>query len=132
MTDDGSAPSDGIITKVSHSSVEDTVARLIRVMQDKGAKVFSVIDHSGEASAVGLEMPDTKLIIFGSPVAGTPVMQAEPLAALDLPLKVLVWSDPTGVTRISYNSVEYLAARYHLDTELSSRLAAVDAITDAV
>jgi uncharacterized protein (DUF302 family) len=79
-------------TKESPRSVEDTVARLKGVLDSKGIKLFAVIDHSGEAKAAGLELRDTKLVIFGSPVAGTPVMAAAPLAALDLPLKVLVWA----------------------------------------
>jgi uncharacterized protein (DUF302 family) len=122
----------GIITKTSQEGVDAAVARLLTVIEDKGVKVFAVIDHSGEAARVRLDMPNTKLVIFGSPLTGTPVMQAAPLAALDLPLKVLVWADAGGVTRLSYNSVDYLAARHNLDPGLRSRLEAIDAVTDAV
>jgi uncharacterized protein (DUF302 family) len=122
----------GIITKTTREGVDAAVARLVTIIEGKGVKVFAVIDHSGEAARVGLDMPDTKLVIFGSPVAGTPVMRAAPLAALDLPLKVLVWADAGGATRLSYNSVDYLAARHHLDPGLRSRLEAIDTITDAV
>jgi len=93
-------------------------------------KVFDVIDHSGEARAHELELRDTKVVIFGSPVAGTPVMQAHPVAALDLPLKVLVWADDDG-TQVNCTSPAELAARYGLDDELADRLAGIDAITDA-
>ena len=123
---------EGIVTKTSQEGVDATVARLVGIIEGKGAKVFDVIDHSGEAARVGLDLPDTKLVIFGSPAAGTPVMQAAPLAALDLPLKVLVWADSAAVTRVSYNSVDYLAARHHLRPDLRARLEAIDRITDAV
>jgi uncharacterized protein (DUF302 family) len=94
-------------------------------------KLFAVIDHSGEAKAVGLELRDTKLVIFGSPQAGTPVMQAAPFAALDLPLKVVVWAD-ADQTRLSYTAPAALAARYDLSDELAARLAGIEKLTDAV
>jgi len=81
-----------MVTKQSPWSVEETVSRLTALLESKGVKVFAVIDHSGEAAKAGLDLRDTKVVVFGSPAAGTPVMQAEPLAALDLPLKVLVWA----------------------------------------
>ena len=118
------------MTKTSPRPVEETVARLARILEAKGVKLFAVIDHSGEAAADGLELRDTKVVIFGSPPAGTPVMQAAPLAALDLPLKVLVWYDG-GETRVTYAPPAELAARYGLDDELAGRLAAIDALTDA-
>jgi len=118
-------------TKVSPRSVEDTVSRLNDVLESKGIKLFAVIDHSGEAEAAGLELRDTKLVIFGNPVAGTPVIAAAPLAALDLPLKVLVWADGEQ-TKVSYAEPAELAARYGLTEELAGRLAAIDAVTDAV
>ncbi|HWD74079.1 MAG TPA: DUF302 domain-containing protein [Solirubrobacteraceae bacterium] len=124
-------PADQVVTKLSASSVEDTVARLSGVVAAKGMKLFAVIDHSGEARAAGLELRDTKLVIFGSPQAGTPVMDAAPLAALDLPLKVLVWADGDQ-TKLSYTSPAALAARYGLSDELAGRLAGINAITDAV
>ena len=91
--------------------------------------VFVTIDHSGEASRQGLELRDTKVVIFGSPAAGTPVMRASPLAALDLPLKVLIWDDD-GQTKISYTDPGALASRYHLSAELASRLAGIGPLTD--
>jgi uncharacterized protein (DUF302 family) len=119
-----------ITTKQSLRSVEETVSRLQDVIAAKGLKLFAVIDHSGEADAVGLGLRDTKVVVFGSPKAGTPVMQARPLAALDLPLKVLVWDDD-GQTRLAYTPPAELAARYDLDEELTARFAGIDAVTDA-
>jgi uncharacterized protein (DUF302 family) len=121
----------GIVTKLSPRSVEETVAALSTLVTDKGMKLFAVIDHSGEARAVGLDLRDTKVVIFGSPQAGTPVMQAAPLAALDLPLKVLIWSDGEQ-TKVSYASPATLATRYGLADELTARLAGIDAVTDAI
>jgi uncharacterized protein (DUF302 family) len=123
--------SDGVVTKPSPSRVDVTVSRLTRLIEEKGLTLFDVIDHSGEAKRVGLEMPDTMLVIFGSPAAGTPVMVAAPLAALDLPLKVLVWANADGDVSVSYNSPGYLATRHHLTDELRSRLEAIESITDA-
>lgn len=119
-----------LIVKVSSWSVKETVARLSDVIEGHGAKLFAVIDHSGEARASGLELRDTKVLIFGSPLAGTPVMESAPLAALDLPLKVLVFDDD-GTTRVCYASPSGLADRYGLASELVSNLGAIDAITDA-
>jgi uncharacterized protein (DUF302 family) len=120
----------GVVTKVSPWSVPDTVSRLSAVVAARGLKLFAVIDHSGEARSSGLELRDTKLVIFGSPQAGTPVMAAAPLAALDLPLKVLVWADGHR-TNVSYTAPEELAARYQLSDELTARLAGIHAVTDA-
>jgi uncharacterized protein (DUF302 family) len=117
-------------SKLSPWSVTETVSRLTEVVKSKGIEVFAVIDHSGAAAAAGLELRETKVVVFGSPRAGTPVMQAAPLAALDLPLKVLVWADG-DTTRLNYNGPEELAARYGLSDELAARLAAIDAVTDA-
>jgi uncharacterized protein (DUF302 family) len=125
------AADDLIVTKLSPWSVQDSVARLSAIAADRGLKLFAVIDHSGEAEAIGLELRDTKVVIFGSPQAGTPVMQAAPLAALDLPLKVLVWLDGNQ-TKLSYTAPRELAARYHLGDNLTTRLAGIDGITDAV
>jgi uncharacterized protein (DUF302 family) len=94
--------------------------------------LFAVIDHSGEANRVGLAMPDTKLVIFGSPTAGTPVMIAAPLAAVDLPLKLLVWEDSAGSVSVSYNSPAWLAERHHLSEEMGARFEPIEAISDAV
>ena len=121
----------GVITKLSSTSVDDTVARLTELVASKGMTVFAVIDHSGAAAGAGLTLRDTKVVIFGSPRAGTPVMQASPLAALDLPLKVLVWSD-VNVTKVSYTAAAVLAARYDLSPDLAANLAGIDALTDAL
>lgn len=120
-----------LVTKESPLSVADTVARLSHLITERGLTLFGVIDHSGEAHAVGLDLRDTKVVIFGNPRAGTPVMQAAPLAALDLPLKVLVWDDG-GQTKLTYTAPATLAARYEIPSELTAALAAVDALTDAV
>ena len=123
--------SEHVVTKPSPWPVAETVARLKAVVADKGLKLFAVVDHSREAEAHGLELRETSVVIFGSPVAGTPVMQAAPLAALDLPLKVLVWDDE-GQTTITYAPPSELAARYELDDDLAARLAGIDLVTDAV
>lgn len=120
-----------LTTKTSPLSVEDTVDRLSQIVAAKGMTLFDVIDHSGEAELAGLELRDTKLVIFGSPKGGTPVMQAVPVAALDLPLKAVVWDDH-GKTRVTYATPPALAARYGLSDELAAPLGAIDAVTDAV
>jgi uncharacterized protein (DUF302 family) len=122
---------EGVVTKMSPWSLTDTVSRLSAVATARGMKVFAVIDHSGEARDVGLDLRDTKLVIFGSPRAGTPVMVAAPLAALDLPLKVLVWDDGHQ-TKVSYTAPAALAARYGLNGEQAAALAGIDALTSAV
>lgn len=119
-----------MITKLSALSVAETVSRLRAVVEAKGLKVFAVIDHSGEAAAAGISLRDTKVVIFGSPQAGTPVMEAFPLAALDLPLKVLVWDDH-GQTKVAYTAPDALAERYGISPDLAARLAGIDALTDA-
>jgi uncharacterized protein (DUF302 family) len=130
-----SAPSSAtaaqVVTKLSPCSVPGTVARLSELVGAGGLKLFAVIDHSGEAEAAGLELRDTKVVIFGSPQAGTPVMRAAPLAALDLPLKVIVWADGEQ-TKLSYAPPAALAARYDLSDELASRLAGIEKLTDAI
>jgi uncharacterized protein (DUF302 family) len=122
---------DQLVTKLSSRSVADTVARFSEVLGAKGVNLFAVVDHSGEAHKAGLELRDTKVVIFGAPKAGTPVMEAVPVAALDLPLKVLVWDDE-GQTKLTYTAPAALAARYGLSDDLSARLAAIDPLTDAV
>jgi len=121
---------DQLVTKLSPMSVADTVARFSDVLAAKGVKLFAVIDHSGEAERAGLELRATKVVIFGAPKAGTPVMEAVPVAALDLPLKVLVWDDD-GQTKLTYTAPAALAARYGLSDELAARLGAIDPLTDA-
>jgi uncharacterized protein (DUF302 family) len=120
-----------VVTKLSPRSVLDTAARIVSIVEARGMKVFAVIDHSGEAEAVGLHLRETRVVIFGSPKAGTPVMEAAPLAALDLPLKVLIWADGER-TYLCYTAPAELAARYGLNGELASRLVGIDAITDSV
>jgi uncharacterized protein (DUF302 family) len=121
-----------VVTKLSPWSVADTLTRLLAVAAARELKVFAIIDHSGEAENVGLSLRDTKLVIFGSPAAGTPVMQSAPLAALDLPLKVLVWASDDYQTKLSYTAPGALARRYGLSVEHTARLAGIDALTTAV
>ncbi len=121
---------DEIVSKLSPRSVGATVDRLSAEIAARGLTLFAVVDHSGGARAAGLELRDTQLVIFGSPQAGTPVMQAAPLAALDLPLKVLVWADGEQ-TKVSYTAPAALAARHDLSEELAARLAGIDPLTDA-
>jgi uncharacterized protein (DUF302 family) len=122
---------EGVVTKVSPRGVAETVDRLLATVQARGMKVFAVIDHSGEAERAGLELRNTKLAVFGNPQGGTPVMEAAPLAALDLPLKLLVWAD--GIqTKVSYTEPGALAARYGLSDELAAPLAGIEPLTDAL
>ena len=120
-----------IVTKLSPHPVVGTVSKLTVMISAKGIKLFAVIDQSAEARQAGLSLRETTLVIFGSPAAGTPVMAAAPLAALDLPLKVLVWDDD-GQTKVSYYSPGALAARHHLGADLAGNLAAIDVLTDAL
>ncbi|HEX4600111.1 MAG TPA: DUF302 domain-containing protein [Gemmatimonadales bacterium] len=121
-------PDSGIITVPSHHAVDETVAKLQALLQAKGIKLFAVVDHSGEAQHAGLHMRPTKLVIFGNPKAGTPLMIATPSIALDLPLKLLVWEDAKGQVWISYNAPAYLQARHRLPPELVPTLAGVEAL----
>jgi uncharacterized protein (DUF302 family) len=121
----------GIITKLSHHPVDETVERLKGLLQAKGITLFALVDHSGEASKVGLSMPPTKLLIFGNPKAGTPLMLAAPSVALDLPLKILIWQDSGGKVWLSYNGPAYLQERHGLPQELLPALAAVDVLATA-
>jgi uncharacterized protein (DUF302 family) len=128
---DASATPSGVVTKTSPSSVTATVARLVELVNGKGMNVFAVIDHSGEAERAGMALRETRVVIFGSPKAGTPVMEAVALAALDLPLRVLIWDDH-GHTRVSYTAPNALAARYGIPAALAMNLAGIDALTDAL
>jgi uncharacterized protein (DUF302 family) len=118
----------GIIDKPSNHSVEQTVDRLKNILQSKGVTLFALIDHSGEAEKAGMKMPPTKLLIFGNPKAGTPLMLAAPSSAIDLPLKILIWEDAQGKVRISYNSPDYLQERHGLPPELLQNIAVVEAL----
>ncbi len=120
----------GIATKPSRYSIEETLERLENVIHSKGLTVFARIDHSGEAERVGLKMQDAKLLIFGSPKAGTPLMIASPLLALDLPLKALVWKDKEGRVSVSYNTTTYLANRYSLPNDLTKNIAGIDTLIE--
>ncbi len=130
----GAGPVDGAgaVTKTSPRSVADTVARLVDLLGSKGVKVFAVIDQRAEARAVGLDLRETTLVVFGNPAAGTGVMVSSPLAALDLPLKVLVWAEPGGATSVSDTAPTTLAARYGLTPETAAALEVVNGLTDAL
>jgi uncharacterized protein (DUF302 family)/uncharacterized membrane protein YidH (DUF202 family) len=118
----------GIVRTPSKLSVDETVARLQVILQAKGVKLFAVVDHSGEAASAGLKMPNTKLLIFGNPKAGTPLMLASPSVALDLPLKILVAEDGAGKVWIFYNAPAYLQARHNLPPELLPNIAVIDTL----
>lgn len=118
----------GIVDKPSNHSVDETVEKLKSILQAKGVALFALVDHSGEAEKAGMKMRPTKLLIFGSPKAGTPLMLAAPSIAIDLPLKILVWEDERGKVWISYNSLEYLKERHGLPEELLQNIAVVDTL----
>jgi uncharacterized protein (DUF302 family) len=120
-----------IVTKVSPLSVAETAGRFGRIVKEKGLRLFADIDQAEQARAAGLELRETRLVIFGSPAAGTPVMDAFPLSALDLPLKVLIWDDG-GQTKVSYQAPDALAARYGLPASLAKNLAGIGPLTDAL
>jgi uncharacterized protein (DUF302 family) len=117
---------EGIITKLSPFSVEETLERLQTTINSRGLSVFAHINHSGEAEKVGLKMQKAHVLIFGSPKAGTPLMIASPLLALDLPLKALIWQDHDDHVWVSYNSTEYLATRYAIPPTLTRNIAGID------
>jgi uncharacterized protein (DUF302 family) len=121
----------GIADVPSHHSVDETVERLQNILRERGLTLFALVDHSGEAEKVGLHMPPTKLVIFGSPKGGTPLMIAAPSAAIDLPLKILVWQDGDGKTWVSYNTPQYLQQRHGFPAELVQNIAAVAALATA-
>jgi len=118
----------GIIDIASNHSVDATLDRLKKILSAKGVTLFAVVDHSGEAEKVGMAMPPTKLLIFGSPKAGTPLMLAAPSIAIDLPLKILVWEDAAGKVWISYNTPEYLRERHNVPQELIPNIAVVETL----
>ena len=122
------ASDNGIVNKPSNHSVDETVAKLKGILQAKGVALFALVDHSGEAEKVGMKMLNTKLLIFGSPKAGTPLMQAAPSIAIDLPLKILVWEDGQGKVWVSYNSPAYLQQRHGLPQELLQNIAVVETL----
>ncbi len=121
----------GVVSKPSKHSVEETLERLKRTLEAKGVTVFALVDHSGEAEKAGPKMRPTKLVIFGSPEAGTPLMLAAPSSAIDLPLKILIWEDGEGNVWVSYNSLEYLQERHGLPRELLRNISVVESLAAA-
>jgi len=118
----------GIVNLPSNHSVDQTVERLQAILHSKGVTMFALVDHSGEAAKAGLKMPPTKLLIFGSPKAGTPLMIAAPSIAIDLPLKILVWEDADGKVWVSYNDLAYLQQRHDVPSELMQNIAVVETL----
>src|SRR5438874_3877113 len=130
-TTPGTPPSvEGIVTRPSPFSVEETLERLQEAIHSRNLTLFAHIDHSGEARRVGLTMQEAHVLIFGNPKGGTPLMIASPLLALDLPLKVLVWQSAVDHVRVSTTSAAYLKVRYALPQELAGNLAVVDAVIE--
>jgi len=121
----------GIVRIPGNQSVDGTVERLKAILQARGITLFALVDHSGDAAKSGMQMPNTKLLIFGNPNAGTPVMLASPSSALDLPLKILVAEDETGKVFLAYNSAQFLAERHGVAPELVKVLAAVEGLAAA-
>src|ERR1700758_2207528 len=122
------ATNNGIVDKPSSHSVDQTVDKLKNILRAKGVALFALVDHSGEAEKVGMKMRPTKLLIFGSPKAGTPLMLAAPSVAIDLPLKILVWEDAQGKVWVSYNSPDYLRERHGLPSELVQNISVVETL----
>jgi len=118
----------GLIHLASKYSVADTLRRLEELLQQKGLTVFAKVDHSGEAAKVGLELRPAKLLIFGSPKSGTPLMQASPSLAIDLPLKALFWQDAGGKVWLTYNDPTYLMRRHDVPSELLPNIAGASAL----
>jgi uncharacterized protein (DUF302 family) len=125
------AADDGVVRRESRYSVPQTLDRLEGVLRDRGIIVFARIDHAGEAAKVGLELPPTQLLIFGSPRAGTPLMAAHPTIAIDLPMKALAWQDSAGKVWIGFNSVDYMQKRYGLTDGETKSLAVVGGLIEA-
>jgi uncharacterized protein (DUF302 family) len=126
------ASESGAVTKQSPRSVQDTVARLLELLESKGMTVFAVIDQQAAARQVGLDLRATTLVLFGNPAGGTPVMEAAPLSGLDLPLRVLIWDGGDRGSQVSYTDPAVLAARYGLGAEVVAPLAAIAGLTDAL
>lgn len=124
-------PDNGIVNKSSSHSVDQTAEKLKNILQAKGVTLFALIDHSGEAEKVGMTMKPTKLLVFGNPKAGTPLMLAAPSSAIDLPLKLLVWEDSQKKVWISYNSPQYLRDRHGFPGELVENIAVIENIAAA-
>lgn len=125
-----STATNGIISKQSNHSVDETVQKLKEILKAKGVTLFALVDHSGEAGKIGMQMLPTKLLIFGNPKAGTVLMLAAPSSAIDLPLKILVWEDPQQKVWVSYNSPDYLQQRHGLPRDLLANIAVVEALAE--
>jgi uncharacterized protein (DUF302 family) len=123
-----SSSSNGIVNLPSHHPVDETVEKLKSILQAKGVMLFTLVDHSGEAEKAGLKMPPTKLLIFGNPKAGTPLMLASPSSAIDLPLKILIWQDTQGKVWVSYNSPAYLQTRHGLPQDLLPNISVIETL----
>lgn len=123
-----SHPDSGVMTLPGRHSVEQTVFKIEATLREKGVKLFTVIDHSEEAEQAGLHLRPTKLLLFGNPKAGTPLMAASPTSAIDLPLKILVWQDEAGQVQISYNRASWLQARHALPPELAQNIALAESL----
>ncbi|HEY2115414.1 MAG TPA: DUF302 domain-containing protein [Candidatus Angelobacter sp.] len=123
---------DGIVTKSASCTVEEAVNKIKSLLVIRGITLFAVIDHSGEAEAAGMKMPETKLLIFGNPKGGTPLMLASPSVAIDLPLRLLVAEETAGRCSISYNSPQYLQQRHGLPRDLIQNIAVVEALAAEV
>lgn len=119
---------DGMVSKSANCTVEEAVNKIKSFLVIRGITLFSVIDHSGEAEAVGMKMPDTKLLIFGNPKGGTPLMLASPSIAIDLPLKLLVTEEADSKCSISYNSPQYLQKRHQIPSDLMQNIAVIEAL----
>jgi uncharacterized protein (DUF302 family) len=122
----------GIVNKPSKHSVDDTLGKLQNILQAKGIAVFALIDHSGEAAKVGMKMRPTKLLIFGNPKGGTPLMLAAPSIAIDLPLKILVWEDDQEKVWVSYNTPEYLVERHGLSPQLAQNIGLIETLASNI
>lgn len=120
----------GLTRVASPRSVEETVDRLQSILADRGLQLFALIDHSGEAEKVGMKMRPTKLLIFGSPKGGTPLMLAAPTIAIDLPLKALISEDESGKVWITYNTPEYLQQRHAVPEDLVKNISGVGALVE--
>jgi uncharacterized protein (DUF302 family) len=123
-------PGNGVVNLRSPYTVANTLQRLESIIAAKGLTIFALVDHSGEAEKVNLTMPPTKLLLFGSPKAGTPLMIASPSLALDLPLKALVWQAADGAVWLSYNSPEFLQQRHNIPEALIQNIAGIRAICE--
>jgi uncharacterized protein (DUF302 family) len=130
MKDMHALPNNGMIHLFSPHSVAETVERLDRILVQRGLTVFARIDHSGAAAAVGLKMPPTQVLIFGNAKSGTPIMVAAPTTAIDLPLKALIWEDPEGQVRLSFDSTEYLQQRHDIPVDLLPNIGGLPSILE--